>query len=166
MNQSCSCQLTPQPQQRQMLNPLSKARDWTHILMDIGRVHYRWVTMGTPTSEFLIVISVDPESPRADLCLHSLPGLLIIEFMSTSPRLGTPRGQTCPFKLSSRAPPQSAHFLTHCWCSENVYWKQSLWLSFFLTSLSCSSLRKTTEGQKKCLLIDHPEDFLHVNWAC
>ena len=51
-NQSCSCQPTPQPrqikavsvtytrslQQCWMLNPLSKARDGTHILMDTSQI--------------------------------------------------------------------------------------------------------------------------------
>ena len=30
--------------QLQILNPLSKARDQTHILMDISGVHYLWAT--------------------------------------------------------------------------------------------------------------------------
>ena len=42
------CQPTPQPQQRQILNPRSKARNWTCILMDTSWVHYPWVTMGSP----------------------------------------------------------------------------------------------------------------------
>ena len=37
-------------QQRWILNPLSEARDWTHILMDTNRVHFHWTTMGTPKS--------------------------------------------------------------------------------------------------------------------
>ena len=32
---------TPQLMQRQILNPLSKARDGTHVLMDTSWVHYR-----------------------------------------------------------------------------------------------------------------------------
>ena len=36
-------------QQHWILNPLSKARDWTHILMDTSRTHFRWATTGTPT---------------------------------------------------------------------------------------------------------------------
>ena len=35
-------------QQCQILNPRSKARDWTLILMDISQVHYHWATTGTP----------------------------------------------------------------------------------------------------------------------
>ena len=31
-----------------ILNPPSKARDGTHILMDTSLVHYFWATMGTP----------------------------------------------------------------------------------------------------------------------
>ena len=57
-NWSYSC--WPKPQQQQIraasvtyttghiLNPLSGARDWTHILMDTSWVHYHWATKGTP----------------------------------------------------------------------------------------------------------------------
>ena len=34
--------------QRRILNPLSKAKDWTWVLMDTSRVHYHWATSGTP----------------------------------------------------------------------------------------------------------------------
>ena len=60
-NQSCSfwptTQIQPDPSrvfnlhhsswQRQILNPLSKVRDWTHILMDTSRAHYSWAIEGT-----------------------------------------------------------------------------------------------------------------------
>ena len=39
---------TPQLRQRQILNPLSKARDQTHILMETRQVRYRWATTGMP----------------------------------------------------------------------------------------------------------------------
>ena len=43
---------TPQLKQCWILNPLSKARDWTHILMDtIHEVRYCWATMGTPEQQ-------------------------------------------------------------------------------------------------------------------
>ena len=35
-------------QQYWILNPLSKARDWTRIFMDTSQVHYHWPTVGTP----------------------------------------------------------------------------------------------------------------------
>ena len=38
-----------------ILNPLSEARDRTHILMDTSQAHYRWATLGT--SKGLIVNS-------------------------------------------------------------------------------------------------------------
>ena len=34
--------------QCQILNPLSKARDQTHILMDTSQAHYCWTKTGTP----------------------------------------------------------------------------------------------------------------------
>ena len=40
------CNLHHSSQQCQTLNPLNKARDRTHILMDTSQVHYRWTTMG------------------------------------------------------------------------------------------------------------------------
>ena len=42
------CNLHCSSWQHQILNLLSKARDWTHILMDISWVHYFWATVGTP----------------------------------------------------------------------------------------------------------------------
>ena len=42
------CNLQHNSQQRWILNPLSKARDWNHILVDINRVCYHWATMGIP----------------------------------------------------------------------------------------------------------------------
>ena len=34
-------------------NPLSEARDWTHILLDTIWVHFRWATMGTSRLELI-----------------------------------------------------------------------------------------------------------------
>ena len=46
---SLLCDLHHSSRQRQILNPLSKARDWTCVLMDTGQVPYQWAMMGTPT---------------------------------------------------------------------------------------------------------------------
>ena len=46
------CDLHHSSEQCQILNPLSKVRDWTHILMVISQVHYCWATMGTPKNPF------------------------------------------------------------------------------------------------------------------
>ena len=48
------CSLHHSSQQRQILNPLSKARDWTHTLMDTSQVHYHWATTGTPWVWFFV----------------------------------------------------------------------------------------------------------------
>ena len=42
------CNLHHSSQQNQILNPRSKARDWTRVLMDPSQVCYCWVTTGTP----------------------------------------------------------------------------------------------------------------------
>ena len=54
LNHSCSCWPRPQPQQWQILNPLSKARDQTHFFMVTSQVSYCWAMMGTPVSEFYL----------------------------------------------------------------------------------------------------------------
>ena len=42
------CDLRRSARQRQILAPLSKAKDWTNILMDTSRIQYCWVTVRTP----------------------------------------------------------------------------------------------------------------------
>ena len=49
------CDLHHSSQHRWILNLPSEARDWTHILMGTGYVHYRWTTMGTPKWVFWFV---------------------------------------------------------------------------------------------------------------
>ena len=48
------CDLHHSSQQCQILNPPGEARDRSLVLVDTGRVHYRWVTTGTPFNCFLI----------------------------------------------------------------------------------------------------------------
>ena len=38
-NPSSVCNLHHSSPQRQILNPLSEARDWTQVLIDVSRVH-------------------------------------------------------------------------------------------------------------------------------
>ena len=53
--------LQPIPQLRatQIFNPLSEARNQTHILMDTSWVHYHWATTGTPNSAFFFDTACD-----------------------------------------------------------------------------------------------------------
>ena len=50
---SCVCDLHHSSQQCQISNPLSEARDRTHLLMDTSQISLCCTTMGTPTSEAL-----------------------------------------------------------------------------------------------------------------
>ena len=52
---SCNCDLYSSLQEHKILNPLSKARDWTHVLMDTSWIHYHWTTMGTPNRKFFFL---------------------------------------------------------------------------------------------------------------
>ena len=45
---SSICGLQHSSRQCRILNPLSEAKDWTQILLDTSRVHFRWATAGTP----------------------------------------------------------------------------------------------------------------------
>ena len=42
------CDLHHSSRQHWILNPLSKARDWTCILMYTSQIHFHWATIGTP----------------------------------------------------------------------------------------------------------------------
>ena len=42
------CNLHHSSGQCRILNPLSKARNWTCVLMDTSQVHYHWATAATP----------------------------------------------------------------------------------------------------------------------
>ena len=42
------CELHNSSQQHQILNPLSKARDLTCVLMDAGQIRFHWASVGTP----------------------------------------------------------------------------------------------------------------------
>ena len=53
-DQSCICDLHHSSQQCRILNPLSEARDRTHIVMDISQVCYLWAATGTPRMGFRI----------------------------------------------------------------------------------------------------------------
>ena len=51
---SCHCDLHHGSQQCWILNPLSRARDWTHILMDPSQVHDCWTTTGITCMWFYV----------------------------------------------------------------------------------------------------------------
>ena len=47
-NPGCICDLHHSLPQLQIPSPLSKARDWTHILMDTSQICFHCIAMGTP----------------------------------------------------------------------------------------------------------------------
>ena len=81
---SCVCDLYHSSQQRRILNPLSKARDWTFVLMNTSHIHFHWDRMGTPPPLFfnstLYLVS--------DFRYKSLP-LLKLERVKGNKILGT-----------------------------------------------------------------------------
>ena len=54
---SCSCNLHHSSRQRQILHPLSQARDRTHNLMDARRIHFCCATMGTPKDTHFTLVT-------------------------------------------------------------------------------------------------------------
>ena len=50
------CDLYHSLQQSQILHPLSKARDWTHILTDTSWVLTHWATTGTLKIQFFLIV--------------------------------------------------------------------------------------------------------------
>ena len=50
---SLICSLHHSLGQHGILNPLSKARDWTCVLMDASQIRFHWATMGTPLIFFI-----------------------------------------------------------------------------------------------------------------
>ena len=50
---NCICNQYHSSWQRQILNPMSEARDRAHILMDTNWVHYSWATTETPEKKIL-----------------------------------------------------------------------------------------------------------------
>ena len=57
---SCVCDLHHSSQQRQIPDPLSRARDQTHILMDTSQIHFRCTARGTLETAFFSSIQITP----------------------------------------------------------------------------------------------------------
>ena len=68
---TCDCNLHHSSLQRWILNPLSEARDQTHILMDTSWVHYSWAMKGIPSlfTLFFMCSLSDQLFPSLDLRL-------------------------------------------------------------------------------------------------
>ena len=57
-------------QQHRILNPLSKARDWTCVLMDTAWVHYHWARKGTSWTSFNTLVFPFRLSPLSNMCSY------------------------------------------------------------------------------------------------
>ena len=69
----CVCDPHHSSRQRQILNPLSRARDRTHFLMDTNRVCYCWATTGTSYGQpFLMSSQLMTVTSDVDLVLWIL----------------------------------------------------------------------------------------------
>ena len=77
------CNLRQSSEQCGILNPLFKVRDWTHILMDTSRVHFRRATMGTPFLPSLLPFLLSLLSPLLATPWH-------MEFLSLGSCLSHP----------------------------------------------------------------------------
>ena len=52
------CDLHHISQQHQIPDPLSKSRDWTHILMDTSQIHFHCTTTGNPWFYIFILLQM------------------------------------------------------------------------------------------------------------
>ena len=60
-------------QQRWILNPLSRARDQIHILMDTSWIHYHWATMGTSKINYNFKIDLHKSCENiADISIYPI----------------------------------------------------------------------------------------------
>ena len=69
------CNIYHNSQQHRILNPLSKARDWTWILTDIRFLTY-WASMGTPGQGFLGMCSLHEIHQMLTFCCYGMLHLL------------------------------------------------------------------------------------------
>ena len=77
------CNPTQSSQQHQILNPLSEARDWTHILMGPSRVNFRWATTGTQSNlVFNHYISM------CNICKRKKNALSLVEWEAVAAKKG------------------------------------------------------------------------------
>ena len=63
-SESRVCNLYHSSWQHWILNPPSKARDQTSILMDTSQIHFHWAMTGTPNKAYFWVTKRSPQTSR------------------------------------------------------------------------------------------------------
>ena len=84
---SLICHLHHNSQRCWILNPLSKAKDRTRIVMDTSQAHYCGSTMGTPILYFLNHMEIDVLTKMGKMVWNYLVGGLNLSFGSHSATL-------------------------------------------------------------------------------
>ena len=86
---SCIFDLHHSSQQRQILNPLSRAGDQTQVLTDTSQIRYCQATVGTPCPLLFIRVTTDPILVLTILCLICCGQIL------SKPNFCTAAGVSC-----------------------------------------------------------------------
>ena len=75
-SKNCVGNLNHSSWQHQILNPLSKTRDWTRILLGTSQVHYHWVMIGTPSLTYSSVLFIASHKFGLPMVLFSLTWII------------------------------------------------------------------------------------------
>ena len=96
------------PQQHKILNPLSKARNWTCIFMDVSQIHFHWATVGTP----ILFILIPGRKPSFGILFY----YPFLKYISSSTGFWSPQSMedfckqtllkgSCNYHLHTKMPP-------------------------------------------------------------
>ena len=72
------CNLHHSSWQRQIVNPLSEARDWTRVLMYTSQIYFCWATTETPGIHIFDILHLLQNSQKEIKALTSSPDLILL----------------------------------------------------------------------------------------